>query len=73
MANPDAGGRWTLTVPEAAHGLKISRTLAYQMARSGELPTIRMGRRLLVPRAALDRLFAATVRQAPGFSDKSAT
>jgi excisionase family DNA binding protein len=64
MANADAGERWTLTVPEAARGLRISRTLAYQMVRSGELSTIRMGRRLLVPRAALNHLLTAKAHPA---------
>lgn len=48
--------RLTITVEEAARLLGISRGLAYQMARLGKLPTIRFGRRLLVPRRALDRL-----------------
>jgi len=46
----------TLTVEEAARALRISRTLAYEAARSGALPCVRIGRRLLVPREALDRL-----------------
>jgi len=48
--------RLTITVSEAAHLLGISRGLAYEMARIGKLPTIRFGRRLLVPRWALYRL-----------------
>ncbi len=46
----------TLTVPEAAKVLGISRALAYEAARTGDLPTVRFGRRLVVPRAALDRV-----------------
>jgi excisionase family DNA binding protein len=45
-----------LTVEEAGRLLRISRQSAYQAARSGELPTIRIGRRLLVPRAKLAEL-----------------
>jgi excisionase family DNA binding protein len=45
-----------LTVEEAAQILRISRQSAYQAARSGELPTIRIGRRMLVPVARLDEL-----------------
>jgi excisionase family DNA binding protein len=45
-----------LTVAEAGKILRISKGLAYEMARSGTLPTIRLGRRLLVPRLGLDRL-----------------
>ena len=44
------------TVVEAAKVLGISRSLAYQLAASGELPTVRLGRRLVVPRRALERL-----------------
>lgn len=50
------GDPFTLTVPEAGYLLGISRGSAYEAARRGELPTIRLGRRLLVPRGALDRL-----------------
>ena len=45
-----------MTVEEAAKALGISRTLAYEAVRTGQLPTVRIGRRLLVPRAALERL-----------------
>jgi excisionase family DNA binding protein len=46
----------TMKVPEAARVLGISRGHAYAAAADGTLPTIRIGRRLLVPRAALERL-----------------
>lgn len=49
-----------LTVEEAGQLLRISRQSAYQAARTGELPTIRIGRRLLVPRARLDALLEST-------------
>ena len=52
--------RLTLTVEEAAHLLGISRGLAYELARSGQLPVVRLGRRLLVPRVALERMLAQT-------------
>ena len=48
--------RLGLTVVEAAKVLGISRSLAYQLAASGDLPTVRLGRRLVVPRKALERL-----------------
>lgn len=46
----------TMTVDEAARALKISRGLAYAAARDGTIPTIRVGRRLLVSRQALQLL-----------------
>lgn len=55
----------TLTIPEAAELIGVSRNTAYEEAKSGELagvPVIRVGRRLLIPRARLlDVLGLATV------------
>ncbi len=48
----------TLTVEEAAKMLGISRNSAYEGVRSGEIPSIKVGRRLLVPRTALERFLA---------------
>jgi excisionase family DNA binding protein len=51
-----------LTVSEAAHRLRIGRTLAYQLAarfldgEPGGMPAIRLGGTIRVPRAALDDL-----------------
>lgn len=50
----------TVSVDEAARLLGISRGLAYEAARRGELPTLRLGRRLLVPRARLLELLGET-------------
>jgi len=46
-------GRLVLSVTEAAELLGISRGLAYELARTGQLPSLRLGRRVVVPRAAL--------------------
>jgi excisionase family DNA binding protein len=46
----------TVTVAEAAASLGISRASAYRAAGRGELGAIRIGRRLVIPRAALKRL-----------------
>jgi excisionase family DNA binding protein len=43
----------TLTVDQAATVLSISRWSAYDMARRGEIPVVRLGRRVLVPTARL--------------------
>ena len=48
----------TITVPEAAQLLGVSRMTAYSAVREGTIPSLRIGRRVLVPRAALDRLLA---------------
>jgi excisionase family DNA binding protein len=41
--------RRTITIGEAAEMLGISRTSAYLCARRQEIPTVRLGRRVLVP------------------------
>lgn len=48
--------RLTVSVEEAGALLGISRAFAYELAARGELPCVRLGRRLLVPRKALDEL-----------------
>ena len=50
----------TITVEEAGRRLGISRGLAYELVRRGEIPAIRLGcRRLVVPAGAVE----AIVRQ----------
>jgi len=44
-----------LTVGEAAKLLRLSKTTTYDQIRQGSIPSIRMGKRILVPRAALMR------------------
>ena len=49
----------TLTVPEVALRLGISRGLAYEMVRDGRIPSLRLGRkRLVVSRAVIDAMLA---------------
>ena len=50
--------RLTLTVDEAAQALGISRALAYELIARDELPSLRLGRRIVVPRRALEVLLA---------------
>jgi excisionase family DNA binding protein len=45
--------REVLTVEEAAVFLRLSRGTAYEAVRRGDIPVIRIGRRLLVPRVRL--------------------
>jgi len=47
-----------MSVEAAAKALHISRNLAYEAARDGRLPCIRIGRRLLISRRALEALLA---------------
>ncbi len=45
-----------LTVDETAQLLGLSRSSAYQGVMRGEIPSFKVGKRILVPRAALERL-----------------
>jgi excisionase family DNA binding protein len=60
--------RLVYSVGEAGELLGISRAFAYELVARGELPVIRMGRRLLVPKVALLALVAQVPSQqaAPG-------
>jgi excisionase family DNA binding protein len=61
VLGPEWDGFSVFTVEEAGCKiLRLSREAAYAAARTGRLPTIRVGRRLLVPRAALERLLEST-------------
>ncbi len=70
MAAPTATApiveRQTLSVEEAAVYLGISRWLAYKMAQDGRMPTVRLGARWVVPRAALDRLLESASERSDG-------
>jgi len=48
--------RRALTVTQAAEMLGISRALAYELVARHELPAIRLGRRIIVPRHAIDAM-----------------
>jgi excisionase family DNA binding protein len=52
----------TVSVEHAGRILGISRGSAYRAAARGELPTLRLGRRLLVPTARLLALLGADGR-----------
>lgn len=45
-----------LCVPEVARRLGISRSFAYELVSAGEIPSVRLGRRVLVPVHQLRRL-----------------
>lgn len=48
--------RVVMTVPEAGRALGLSRNGAYEAAARGDLPTIRIGKRLMVPKVAFQRM-----------------
>jgi excisionase family DNA binding protein len=48
--------RLVLTVTEVAAALGISRAHAYELIARGELASVRLGRRIVVPRQELERI-----------------
>ena len=68
VANKSGGGRRGLpryanidkrlciTVPEAAEMLGISRNFAYELVKQKQLPVVKFGKRLLIPRVALEKM-----------------
>lgn len=54
--------RPTMSVPEYAKLMGISKSLAFKMAANGEIPVIRLGqKRLVVPTAAVIRMLEQAV------------
>jgi excisionase family DNA binding protein len=50
-------------VDEAATALRLSRSLIYELIRSGRLRSVKQGRRRLVPVSALDEYVASLESQ----------
>jgi excisionase family DNA binding protein len=51
--------RGTLSVAQAAEELGVSRSYAYELIHEGILPHLRLGRRIVIPVSALDRMLDA--------------
>lgn len=43
-----------VSIEEAAEMLSISRAHAYELVRRGQLPRLRLGRRVVIPKKALE-------------------
>ncbi len=56
--DPNEKARWVFTVPEAGELLSLGRSASYEAARRGDLPVIRIGKRLFVPIEALRSMLA---------------
>ena len=54
----------TITVERAGQLLGISRGLAYDLVRRGEIPSIRLGRRVVVPVTAIDDILNRATKSA---------
>jgi len=48
--------------PEVGKALNLSRATTYAMVNQGLIPSIRFGRRIVVPRKALDEMLASAGR-----------
>jgi hypothetical protein len=63
---PEWDGRSSFTIPEAGKICGLSRGSSYAAAKAGQLPVVWIGRRGIVPRAALEDMLdvAPIARQA---------
>ena len=75
MSSNDTAESLVYDVPTAGRLLNLSRATAYSLAAQGIIPTIRFGRRLLVPRKALEELLvsAGKARERNGSVDSDAS
>jgi excisionase family DNA binding protein len=55
--------RLCITVPEAAAMLGISRNFAYELVKQNQLPVVKFGKRLLIPRLALEKMLEKGVTE----------
>ena len=53
---PDPAVKPTMQVGDVAKAIGISRAAAYEGVKTGEIPSIRIGRRFLIPTAAVRRM-----------------
>jgi excisionase family DNA binding protein len=51
----DMVNRLCVTVTEAAAMLGLSRNFVYEMIKQNQIPAIKFGKRLLIPRLALEK------------------
>ena len=58
--------RLVLTIEEAGKLLGLGRSGTYEAARRGDIPTIKIGSRILMPKAALLKLLEETARGGRG-------
>ena len=63
MQAEDRHGRVAISIPEAARRLGIGRNQGYECAKRGEIPTIRLGKRMVVPLAAFEAMLAVQSKQ----------
>jgi excisionase family DNA binding protein len=52
----DLENKLCISIPEAALMLGISRNLAYELVKRHELPILKLGKRLVIPKVALQKM-----------------
>ena len=63
--------RLTLTPVEVAELLGCSRGTAYRMCRLGYWPTLRIGKKVVIPRRAVERMLDAAEARAEAANEAS--
>ena len=59
----EAGEKIALNVSEAAEALGVSRPVLYQLIHRDDFPALKIGKRTLIPRAALEEWINAHRRE----------
>jgi len=70
MGNNDDMERLTVTVDEARKMMGLSRGSMYQAIYAGQVPSIRVGRRILIPRARLEQILNGMQKGEKSDNDK---
>lgn len=64
MGSTDAETKLAYTVAEALKRVPLGRTAFYEAIKRKQIPAVRVGARLLIPRGALEKMFADAVSSA---------
>ena len=56
IKEPDKNEKLTYSVNEAAELLGISRNAAYQAVKRNQIPNLKFGSRIVIPRVAIERM-----------------
>lgn len=65
ITSDDLLRRTTLTVEEAGRALGVGRSAAYRAVHEGTIPHIKVGRKVMVPAAAVRRILMIDVPAEP--------
>lgn len=55
--------RLTYTVPEAAHALGVGKNRVYDLIASGDLPAVKFGRVIRIPKTSLEEWLESKLEQ----------